>query len=216
MNTTKITSSVRRLAASAVLATGLAYPACAAVCPKGIGGCPNPGRCFLFVDADANSLCDYTSRSGTTQASGAFPSRPAAPATARTAVPATPAPDPTVVQTAAASSGSPAALPVTTTPASGAHTVSVTTASTPVPDAAANLVRNASSGGLINLRSLDGAAVDECHGRRNPAHHCLAGQPEDNGLCPALLVRGRQQFVNSLPPFFISDEQIYFITTDRC
>jgi hypothetical protein len=44
------------------------YPACAAVCPKGIGGCPSPGRCFLFVDADGNTLCDYTGRTGTSTA----------------------------------------------------------------------------------------------------------------------------------------------------
>jgi polyferredoxin len=38
----------------------LVQPACAAVCPRGIGGCVYPGRCFLFTDADGNSLCDYT------------------------------------------------------------------------------------------------------------------------------------------------------------
>ncbi|MFA7694370.1 MAG: 4Fe-4S binding protein [Methanoregula sp.] len=48
--------------AAVLLTAGLAYPACAAVCPKGIGGCTSPGRCFLFVDADGNSLCDYTGR----------------------------------------------------------------------------------------------------------------------------------------------------------
>ena len=73
----KISPSIRRIAASALLAAGLAYPACAAVCPKGIGGCPAPGRCFLFVDADANTLCDYTGRTGS-QSAGAFPARPAA------------------------------------------------------------------------------------------------------------------------------------------
>jgi len=39
---------------------GLAYPACAAICPKGHGSCPYPGKCFLYTDADANSVCDYT------------------------------------------------------------------------------------------------------------------------------------------------------------
>ena len=34
----KIASRFRRTAASALLTAGLAYPACAAVCPKGIGG----------------------------------------------------------------------------------------------------------------------------------------------------------------------------------
>ncbi|MCU0630446.1 MAG: 4Fe-4S binding protein [Methanoregulaceae archaeon] len=38
----------------------LAKPVCAAVCPRGIGGCVYPGRCFLFTDMDSNSLCDYT------------------------------------------------------------------------------------------------------------------------------------------------------------
>jgi len=39
----------------------LAAPACAAVCPRGHSECPYPGKCFLYVDADGNSLCDYTS-----------------------------------------------------------------------------------------------------------------------------------------------------------
>lgn len=60
----KIITSFRRIIASSLLMAGLVYPACAAVCPKGIGGCPSPGRCFLFTDADANTLCDYTSRTG--------------------------------------------------------------------------------------------------------------------------------------------------------
>lgn len=38
----------------------LSQPVCAAVCPRGIGGCIYPGRCFLFTDMDGNSLCDYT------------------------------------------------------------------------------------------------------------------------------------------------------------
>jgi polyferredoxin len=61
----KIIRSIRRIIASCLLTAGLVYPACAAVCPKGIGGCPSPGRCFLFTDADANTLCDYTARAGT-------------------------------------------------------------------------------------------------------------------------------------------------------
>ncbi|MDD1694523.1 MAG: 4Fe-4S binding protein [Methanoregula sp.] len=59
----KITTSIRKYLATALLTAGLAYPACAAVCPKGIGGCTSPGRCFLFTDTDGNSLCDYTARS---------------------------------------------------------------------------------------------------------------------------------------------------------
>ncbi|MEI7433601.1 MAG: 4Fe-4S binding protein [Methanomicrobiales archaeon] len=38
----------------------IVQPVCAAVCPRGIGGCVYPGRCFLFTDVDGNSLCDYT------------------------------------------------------------------------------------------------------------------------------------------------------------
>ena len=45
----------------------LAQPVCAAICPRGIGGCIYPGRCFLFTDMDGNSLCDYT-RTAITQA----------------------------------------------------------------------------------------------------------------------------------------------------
>ena len=60
----QITKTFRRAVATVILTAGLAYPACAAVCPKGIGGCPSPGRCFLFVDADGNTLCDYTARTG--------------------------------------------------------------------------------------------------------------------------------------------------------
>jgi ferredoxin-type protein NapH len=60
----KFTASARKYVAAALVTAGLAYPACAAVCPKGIGGCTSPGRCFLFTDADGNSLCDYTAGSG--------------------------------------------------------------------------------------------------------------------------------------------------------
>jgi NAD-dependent dihydropyrimidine dehydrogenase PreA subunit len=56
------------LALSGVIgAATLAQPVCAAVCPRGIGGCVYPGRCFLFTDVDGNSLCDYT-RTAITQA----------------------------------------------------------------------------------------------------------------------------------------------------
>lgn len=85
-----ITLSIRKYCATALMTAGLVYPACAAVCPKGIGGCTSPGRCFLFTDADGNSLCDYTAGSGssshtfTVQApSAAQPS--ATPATAQAA-----------------------------------------------------------------------------------------------------------------------------------
>ena len=36
----QITRSIRRIIASSLLTAGFVYPACAAVCPKGIGGCP--------------------------------------------------------------------------------------------------------------------------------------------------------------------------------
>ena len=51
---------IRRSIAGIVGAAGLAYPACAAICPKGHGSCPYPGKCFLYTDADTNSICDYT------------------------------------------------------------------------------------------------------------------------------------------------------------
>lgn len=34
-------------------------PAFAAICPKGIGNCPYPGRCMLYSDADGDRLCDF-------------------------------------------------------------------------------------------------------------------------------------------------------------
>lgn len=64
------TTRIRRTLATILLSLGLAYPACAAVCPKGIGGCTSPGRCSLFTDADGNALCDYTGRSGSSTSSG--------------------------------------------------------------------------------------------------------------------------------------------------
>ena len=51
---------IRRIIPAAAGAAGLAVPACAAVCPKGIGDCPYPGRCFLYVDSNGDSICDYT------------------------------------------------------------------------------------------------------------------------------------------------------------
>jgi polyferredoxin len=42
--------------------SALAQPVCAAICPRGKGECPYPGKCFLYVDGDHNSLCDYTLR----------------------------------------------------------------------------------------------------------------------------------------------------------
>ncbi|WP_048152370.1 4Fe-4S binding protein [Methanolacinia paynteri] len=51
---------IRRIIPAAAGAASLAVPACAAVCPKGIGDCPYPGRCFLYVDSNGDSICDYT------------------------------------------------------------------------------------------------------------------------------------------------------------
>ncbi|MFA4826179.1 MAG: 4Fe-4S binding protein [Methanoregula sp.] len=85
----QITKSIRRSIGTVLLTAGLAYPACAAVCPKGIGGCTSPGRCFLFLDADGNSLCDYTGRTGSQTVSNAIPSGPGTSAQ----VPAAPQPD---------------------------------------------------------------------------------------------------------------------------
>jgi len=75
--------------------TLLTQPVCAAVCPKGIGGCPYPGRCFLFTDADGNSFCDYTRTAvtGTPQALVTAP-QPTAPLTGGIQVPVA-TPDPT-------------------------------------------------------------------------------------------------------------------------
>lgn len=70
---------VRRLLGGLAGAAGLAYPACAAVCPRGIGGCQFPGRCFLFTDVDANALCDYTGRSFSGTTSTAAPVATATP-----------------------------------------------------------------------------------------------------------------------------------------
>jgi hypothetical protein len=100
----QISRTIKRTIASAILATGLAYPACAAVCPKGIGGCTAPGRCFLFVDADGNSLCDYTARTGSSAPTGSFPTQPGASSQAAPVkAPATPVPDPTSISPAALS-----------------------------------------------------------------------------------------------------------------
>jgi ferredoxin len=112
----QIIKTIRRAVATVILTAGLAYPACAAVCPKGIGGCPSPGRCFLFVDADGNTLCDYTVRASSQVQTAPVVSRPEvsqAPATVHT----TPAPDLSSVQ-------------VTTESAPGSSVASVS----PAPD----------------------------------------------------------------------------------
>ncbi|WP_158303619.1 4Fe-4S binding protein [Methanosphaerula palustris] len=52
--------SIRKGLGVLIGAAGLAYPVCAAVCPRGKGDCPYPGKCFLYTDMDTNSICDYT------------------------------------------------------------------------------------------------------------------------------------------------------------
>jgi len=84
---------LRRGLPAVIGAAGLAYPACAAICPKGRGYCPYPGHCFLYTDVDANSLCDYTARSATSASPAATPipqaTTPITPVPAATAVPST-------------------------------------------------------------------------------------------------------------------------------
>ena len=124
----QITKTFRRAVATVILTAGLAYPACAAVCPKGIGGCPSPGRCFLFVDADGNTLCDYTARTGSQVQSAPVVSRPEvspAPVTVHT----TPAPDLSSAR-------------VTTAPAPGSSVASVT----PAPDTTVTALQSTPSG----------------------------------------------------------------------
>jgi polyferredoxin len=132
-------SSVRKFAVSVLLTAGLAYPACAAVCPKGIGGCPSPGRCFLYVDADTNSLCDYTGRTGS-QTSGNLPSRPGTSTgnTATAQVSPAPAPD------TAASASTGQALSGT----SASSQTALSTPSVPVSDPPASALQSTSFGGL--------------------------------------------------------------------
>ena len=145
----KIRTSARRIVASALLTAGLAYPACAAVCPKGIGGCTSPGRCFLFTDADGNSLCDYTGRTGSQASSGAYPSPPAASGQAQTSarVTTTPAPDPATVQVTA--TPVPADQAVSGTAASSQ--VTQVTSATPVPETTNAVIQNTSSGGFLDI-----------------------------------------------------------------
>ena len=122
----QVMKSIRRTLASLLLTAGLVYPACAAVCPKGIGGCPTPGRCFLFTDADGNALCDYTSRAISLPAR----SPSSCPDTAHNPVTATLTPEPSAVQ-------------VTTTSAPA------TPMSTPSPDFAVSVPESPPSGGFF-------------------------------------------------------------------
>ncbi len=89
----KLPRWLRRGLAAVMGVAGLAYPACAAICPKGRGYCPYPGHCFLYTDVDANSICDYTARSATSAPTAATPipqvTTPIAPVPAATAAPST-------------------------------------------------------------------------------------------------------------------------------
>lgn len=128
----QITKSIRRTAATVILTAGLAYPACAAVCPKGHSGCPSPGRCFLFVDADGNSLCDYTSGTSSQAASG-YPTQPGASSQASTQVQET----------------------VTQVPDSAATAMATqSTQAAPVQDTASSALTATASGGSFDPFSL--------------------------------------------------------------
>ncbi len=85
---------LKRGLAGIIGSAGLAYPVCAAICPRGRGYCPYPGRCFLYTDIDANAICDYTPRSVTTAPTAASPTPAASPVFEGTSssltVPATP------------------------------------------------------------------------------------------------------------------------------
>ncbi len=132
----QISRTIRRTLAASLLTAGLAYPVCATVCPKGIGGCPTPGRCFLFTDADGNAFCDYTSRTGAT-----------APAQATTQATASPPPGPATVQ-------------VTATPAPTGQAVLVSPTGSPASpvtglnETATAVTRNTSGGGFFDTIHL--------------------------------------------------------------
>jgi ferredoxin-type protein NapH len=133
----QVIRSIRRTLASFLLTGGLVYPACAAVCPKGIGGCTSPGRCFLFTDANGNALCDYTSRTGsiTPGTASSVQAQPTAQVTA------TLTPDPSAVHVTSASA-----------PASPLSTLS--------PDPATSLLQNIPFQGLFDA-ILQSAYVTE-------------------------------------------------------
>ncbi|OPZ44596.1 MAG: quinol dehydrogenase membrane component [Euryarchaeota archaeon ADurb.BinA087] len=85
---------LKRGLAGIIGSAGLAYPVCAAICPRGRGYCPYPGSCFLYTDVDANTICDYTPRSVTSAPTAASPTPAASPVFEGTSssltVPATP------------------------------------------------------------------------------------------------------------------------------
>lgn len=149
----QITRSIRRTIASILLTAGLAYPACAAVCPKGIGGCTSPGRCFLFVDADGNSLCDYTARTVSQSSTGPVSWGQTAPVNSPASVQVTAAPvaDPVSV------SGT--ISPATTQVSAPATTHSVTTVIT-TPDNTTAVIQSTPTGNVFDALNLSASIAE--------------------------------------------------------
>lgn len=81
---------LKRGLAGIIGSAGLAYPVCAAICPRGKGYCPYPGRCFLYTDVDTNAICDYTPRSVATAPTAASPTPAASPVVEATSSLSTP------------------------------------------------------------------------------------------------------------------------------
>lgn len=115
---------LRRGLAGVIGAAGLAYPVCAAICPRGRGNCPYPGRCFLYTDVDTNSICDYTARSAS----------PAPPAT-HPPLPVTPVPD-------IAASSLPVPPTIPSAPGVGSSTLTVSPAATTTSNVSLSLTPN--------------------------------------------------------------------------
>ena len=131
----QITISIRRTIASVILTAGLAYPVCAAVCPKGIGSCTSPGRCFLFVDADSNTLCDYTARTGSQTSSGPVSYNPAGSVNPQTSIQAT-----------ITSTADPSSVQVTPVPVSSQSAISLSG----IPDTTTSVLQTPSTGGFLD------------------------------------------------------------------
>ena len=81
---------LKRGLAGIIGSAGLAYPVCTAICPRGKGYCPYPGRCFLYTDVDTNAICDYTPRSVATAPTAASPTPAASPVVEATSSLSTP------------------------------------------------------------------------------------------------------------------------------
>ena len=126
----KLPSWLRRGLAGVIGAAGLAYPACAAICPKGRGGCPYPGHCFLYTDVDTNAICDYTARS-------ASPATPVAQSTPPLTSAIAPVPDTTSLSVSAtipsATGVGSSPLPVTPDAVVSPVATATSNASLPIP-----------------------------------------------------------------------------------